>query len=281
MHTYTKISFTTTLLLTLSFCLLTTPLAAQSNNAQPAENTPYVVEKLGETIPLDLTFTNSDGEEISLREFIKLPTVLSLVYYRCPSICSPLLQELADNVDKCDDLTPGTDYQLVTISFDPREDEQLSSVAHNTIVGGLKTKIPPESWVFMTGNEENIKTIANAVGFGYVKDKDDFMHSATIMFISPEGKIVRYIQGLDFLPADLQSGIIDAKFGRTSKLMKRVQQFCFNYDPQSKAMVLNINRLIIATSFFIMGLFILYLAFAKKKSQPAPEIQTPNQDNES
>lgn len=272
MHTksrqMTKIAF----IFALPLLMFTAPanLIAQDQQAdEAADETPYVIEKTGDTIPLDLTFTRSDGEEMPLREVIKLPTVLTLVYYRCPGICSPLLQELADNVDKCD-LMPGADYQLLTVSFDPREDEELASIAHNTIIGSLDKQIPPDSWTFMTGRQENINRLADAVGFGYIKDKEDFIHSATVMFISPEGKITTYIQGLDFLPADLKNGIMDAKFGRTSNLMKRVQKFCYSYDTASQAYVLNINRLILAVSFIVIGVFILYLAFSKKKPKTEP-----------
>ena len=123
-------------------------------------------EHLGEHIPLEtLSFFDEDGRPIALKELFDRPIVLTLVYYRCPGICTPLLQELAKVADNCD-LTPGEDYRIVTISFNPEETAELAKPKKANMLAELKNKqVPPEGWRFLTGDAENIGRITDAVGF--------------------------------------------------------------------------------------------------------------------
>jgi len=140
------------------------------------DDTVGVQPQLGETIPLDLTFNN--------------PTVLLLIYFRCPSICSPLMHEVADTIDKME-LAPGIDYDLITVSFDAEETPELARVAKENLLAEMDTKVPPDAWHFLTGDEENIAKLTHSVGFRFRREDKDFEHAGTVIFLSPQGKIVR------------------------------------------------------------------------------------------
>ncbi len=229
------------------------------------EKQPGLVEKLGETIPLDLTFQDENNQDVILRDLIKKPTVLTLVYYRCPNICSPLLQELARVVQLCKS-RPGRDYQLITISFDKRETSELSRIAADSIAGSMETPIPKDSWRFMTGDEENINALADSVGFNFVQDENgDFTHPATVIFLTKEGKIVRYLGGLEMLPADMDLAIVDATKGRARNFMQKIQRLCYTYDPKGKKYVFQINRIILGCSLIVAFAFACFLFFQSKK----------------
>jgi protein SCO1/2 len=234
---------------------------------------PRIIEKLGETVPLDLTFIDTEGKPVVLGDLIDRPTVLTLVYYRCPSICSPLLREVAKTVDM-GDLEVGVDYQLLTISFDKREGPDLSTIARNTIYQLIEKEIPSDGWRFMTGDEANINGITEAVGFYYERDKEDFNHPTVVIFLSEEGKIVRYLNGLSILPVDLKMAILDASEGRVSSVMQKIQRLCYSYDPEERTYILQINRLILYGTIFFVVLFAIYVVSRGRKERGVGEARS-------
>jgi protein SCO1/2 len=232
-------------------------------------------EHLGERIPLEnLDFTDENGQPIALRSLFDKPVVLTLVYYRCPGICTPLLQELADVANKCE-MEPGEDYRMVTISFEPNETAELARNKQANMIATLTNKqVSTDDWRFLTGDAENIQRITEAVGFLYTPDENkvDYVHAATVMFISTEGKIARYLNGTQFNPADFKMAVIDATEGRARSFMQKIQQICYAYDPEGRAYVLKVNRLILgATLLFVAGFgaFLLFRGLGRK------QIETP------
>ncbi len=223
-----------------------------------------IEEHLGETLDLDtLSFIDEDGQPVSLKPLFDKPVVLTLVYYRCPGICTPLLQELTRVMDLCD-LVPGEDYRLLTISFDPKETPKLARNKQRNMLATLtKKSVSPEDWRFFTGDEENIRAITEAVGFRYIPDRNkvDFVHAATIMFLATDGKIARYLNGTQFNPADLKLAVIDASEGRARSFMQRIQKLCYSYDPEGRSYVLKVNRIILGATFVFaigFGAFLLF-----------------------
>lgn len=248
-----------------------TALAGRSLWGQEYANdaTVGIEPKLGETIPLDLTFNDEQGRPVTLRSLITRPTVFVLVYLRCPGICSPMMHEVAATVDKLD-LTPGIDYDLITISFDARETPELASMAKDNLLSQMQRKIPPESWRFLTGDERNIARLTDAFGYRFHKDKDDFAHSGTIMFVSPSGKIVRYLPGLKLLPSHMKMAIQDAADGRARSFMQAIQRLCYAYDPKGKTYIVKVNRIILAGTFLTVGVIAGYL-FVFSRHKPDEE----------
>lgn len=216
-----------------------------------------VEERLGEVLPLEtFTFTDENDKPIGLRELFDRPVVLTLVYFRCPSICTPLLLELSKNVNNCD-LTPGEDFRLVTISFDPTEGAELAALKKANFIATVdKKEVSPDDWRWLTGDAESIKRLTDALGFFYIKDENkvDYIHAATVIFLSAEGKIVRYLDGTEFNPADLKLAVIDASEGRARSFMQRIQKLCYTYDPTSRGYILRLNRVILGiTVVFVLG----------------------------
>lgn len=234
-----------------------------------------VEERLGETIPLDrLHFTDEAGQPIALKALFDRPIFLTLVYYRCPGICTPVLQEAASVIDKSD-LRPGEDYRVVTVSFEPEETAELAGNKKTNMLATLKNKTMPEDgWRFLTGDAENIRLLTESVGFHYMRDANgvDYVHTASVVFLSPTGKIVRYLNGLSINPADFKMAILDAREGRPRAIIQALQKLCYTYNPESRSYVLQINRIILGlTLAFITG-FGLWLALRKKSGMTDMDV---------
>jgi protein SCO1 len=256
-------------------------VAGQMVGAQEYANdtTVGIDAKLGETIPLDLTFNDEQGQPVRLDQLVRRPTVFLLVYLRCPGICSPLMHEVAATVDKME-LTPGIDYDLITVSFDAREGPELASLAKKNLLGGMERQVTPEGWRFLTGDERNIARLTDAFGYRFRKDKEDFVHSGTIMFVSPKGMIVRYLPGLKLLPAHMQMAIQDAANGQPRSFMQTIQRLCYAYDPEGKTYIVKVNRIVLAVSLVTLGAFVGYLLTIGRRGSPAAAEATQTSEEE-
>jgi protein SCO1/2 len=220
-----------------------------------------IEEKLGEYVPLGLGFVDADSDSVYLRDLVDRPTVLTLVYYHCPHICVPLLNGVADVVSETD-LKPGEDYRLVTISFDPVDNPETARRIRTSIVKPLEQKLPPGSWRFLTGDSASIARITDATGFRVKRVDKDFAHGTALIVLSPDGKIVRYLYGLTYLPFDLKMAVIEAARGQVGPSVARVLRFCFSYDPQGRRYVFNLTRvlgsvIVLAAAVFVVSLVVL------------------------
>lgn len=235
---------------------------------ESAEQKPEVgiTEKLGETIPEGIILKDENGNDVEVKSLINKPTIFSLVYFRCPGICSPLLNGLSSAVDKTD-LEPGKDYDLITISFDQTEDHTMATGKKESYLDNLDRKIPADSWRFLTGDSANIKKIADALGFGFQKQGNDFMHGAGIMIVSPDGKIVRYLYSIEYLPFDFKMAVTEASEGKVIPSINRLMKMCFSFDPDGRRYVLNITRVAGTGILLILGVFFGVLVFKKKKNK--------------
>ncbi|MFA8451161.1 MAG: SCO family protein [Bacteroidales bacterium] len=253
----------------LLFILLLIPsfLSAQVQEVNDGELGIY--EHLDEYIPQNLVFTDLNGQEVVLDSLINKPTLLSFVYFSCPGICNPLLNGISDVIDKSD-MKLGKDYQVITISFNPKDTPELGRQKKENYVHSLKHKKDVNHWIWLTGNQENIDKITNATGFKYIPQGDDFIHTATLIAISPKGKITRYLNGTYFLPFDVKMSVVEAAKGNSSPTINRVLEFCFSYDPEGKRYVFNITRIagIIILIIAIITLLILFLGKKKKTKIP-------------
>jgi protein SCO1 len=226
-------------------------------------------EKLGQTIPLDLKFIDEHGQTVTLKQLIDMPVILSIVYYNCPGLCSPLLNSVSKVIDQMD-LVPGKDYKVITISFNPRETYLLATDKKKNYFAGMKKQIPDNSWRFLVGDSANIAGITNAVGFRYIPQGKDFMHGAAIMAISPTGKIARYMYGTDFQPLDVKLALTEASEERTGPAITKLLQLCFSRDPSGK-MVVNITRIAGGSIVFLIAVFVVFFVVKKKKPTPPAE----------
>jgi len=242
--------------------------AQEENNTQNPETGPEIgiVERLGESIPDDIVLTNEYGQQVNLKTLITRPTVFSLVYFRCPGICSPLLNGVLKVVDKVD-LEPGKDYNLITISFDPSEGYTMAAEKKENYLAGLNIKIPTDSWRFLTGDSINTKKICDVLGFKFQKQGNDFAHGASIMMVSTEGKIVRYLPGTDYLPFDFKMAVTEATEGKVVPSISKIVKMCFSFDPEGRKYVLNVTRLAGGGMLLLLGVFVIFLNLKKKKTK--------------
>ncbi len=223
-------------------------------------------EQLGSYLPMDAKFVTSDGDTVTLKQVIDKPVLLALVYYECPGICSPMLNDLSWAIDKIE-LEPGADFKVVSLSFDPRENSAIAAKWKKNYLHSLKRKFDEKDWIFLTGDSANIKKVTQAAGFNYKPSKDSqYIHPATVIAISPQGKISRYVFGIDFInPFDLKMALIDAKAGKTNPTIAKVLQFCFSYDPEGRKYELNITRIVGAVMLLGVGIFAAVVVLKKKK----------------
>ncbi|MBL4560509.1 MAG: SCO family protein [Labilibaculum sp.] len=221
-----------------------------------------IIEHLDDTIPQDIQLTNEAGELIFLKDQIDKPTAIVFVYFRCPGICSPLMDGLADVIQKSD-LNIAEDYQVITISFDPTETYDLAVKKKNNYKSLIKGKNTQEGWKFYTGDSLNIAKATKAMGFRYKKAGNEFTHAATVIITSPDGKITRYLNGTYFLPFEFKLAIIEASKGQTGPTINKILQYCYSYDPVGQTYVLNVTK-VTGSIILVMGLIVFLLLVFKK-----------------
>ncbi|MDQ3019844.1 MAG: SCO family protein [Bacteroidota bacterium] len=250
--------------------LLITFLCVNISFAQEESDAPKpevgIYERLGETIPEGIFLNDENGKQVDVKSLINKPTIFSLVYFRCPGICSPLLNGVSTILDKTD-MEPGKDFNLITISFDQSEDYQLASGKKQSYLENLDRKIPSDSWRFLTGDSANIRKIADALGFKFQRQGVDFMHGASIMMVSAEGKISRYLYGVDYLPFDFKMAVTEASEGRVVPTINKILKMCFSFDPEGRKYVLNVTRIAGGGMLLLIGVFIIILNSKKKKNK--------------
>ncbi|MEW5843504.1 MAG: SCO family protein [Bacteroidota bacterium] len=221
-------------------------------------------EKLGNYLPMNLKFTESDGKVVTLKELITKPTILALVYYECPGLCNPMQSELAWTIDKLQ-LEPGTDFQVISLSFDHRETPAIAAKWKKNYLQTIKRKFDPSDWIFLTGDSVSIKKITDACGYHFRPADKQYVHAATVIAISPDGKITRYMFGTQFNPFDMKMALLEAEAGKASPTIAKVLQFCFSYDPSGRRYTLNILRIMGSISLLGVGIFLGVLVIKKKK----------------
>ncbi len=244
----------------LSFFLNPSPSLgwAQSQSQLPAAvRNVGIDQRLNEQVPPDIEFHDEDGRTVRLAQYFgKDPLILSLVYHECPMLCSELLEGLLRAV-RVLSLDIGKDFQILTVSFNPREGPSLAKSVKDTYVRRYKRTNAGAGWHFLTGDQASIERLTRAVGFRYSYDpeKNLYAHAGGIMVLTPEGRISRYFYGIDFAPRDLRLGLIEASQNRIGSIVDQVLLFCYHYDP-----VTGKYGFVILTSLRILGvLFVLGL----------------------
>lgn len=220
-------------------------------------------EQLGATIPLDATFTDKNGKTVALRSLVDKPTIVSLVYYRCPSICKPLLSGVAEVLGKLD-MKPGEQYRVITISFDPADTPDDSRRMEKNYITGIGKPFPEGAWTFLTGDSANIALITDAVGFRYKRSGDGFAHPGCLIVLTPEGKVARYLYGLTFMTFDIKMAILEASQGKVTPTIARVLLYCFSYDSEGKRYVVSVTRVGGAAVILLALVFILVIVLKKR-----------------
>jgi protein SCO1/2 len=269
--------------------LLPTLAAAQLGPPPPPPATPGVLQeigfdqRLGESVPLDLAFTDETGKSVRLSDYFgKKPVVLSLVYYKCPMLCTISLNGLAGALEVLS-FVPGQEFEVVTVSFDPTESPTLAAAKKRAYMARYKRPEAHAGWHFLTGPKESVEALTRAVGFRYVWDEatKQFAHPAGLLVLTPEGKISHYLFGVEYAPKDLRLALVDAAGGKIGNLADQVLLYCYQYDPMTgrySASILNLLRVLGALTVLALGTFIVTASRKRRPRLPTgPADETPGE----
>ena len=229
-------------------------------------------QKSGQYAPLDLTFADETGQTVILRQLIRRPTILAPVYLHCPNVCSLLLQNLAESLNKLP-AEPGKEYTVLTVSFDETEKPALAFQKKETYLKMIQKPFPEDAWRFLTGDKENIRKLTDAVGFHFKRAGEDFDHPVVLIILAPDGKIVRYMYGADPLPFDLKMALLEASQGKIGPAITKVVRFCFSYDPKANKLVFNMLKVTGTVTLMFALSFVLFLFFRGKRKHLQEEQQ--------
>ena len=229
--------------LLLAGVLSSSPAAAQmiqSQFAQPAPPTAIlnqvgIDQKLGEQVPLDLVFRDESGTAVPLRQYFgQRPVVLALVYYQCPMLCTMTLNGMV-KAFRTLNFDVGNQFEVVTISFDPRETAQLAAAKKQQYIKHYGRANSAAGWHFLTGDEDAIRQLTASVGFRYTWDaaSQQYAHATGLILLTPQGQVSRYLYGLEYSPRDLRLGLIEASQNRIGTLTDQVLLLCYHYDPMT------------------------------------------------
>lgn len=254
----------------MKFSILACALALLTGLAVPAQAPAApaaeagIDQKLGAQVPLDLTLNDENGKPVTLRSLINKPTVLTLNYFSCAGICTPLLNGVVDVVNQVK-AQPGQDFQVLTVSFDPKDTPEIAQQKQANYLHQIKRPISPAAWRFLTGSAADTKALCDAVGFKFKAQGDGFIHAGAIMLLSPGGKLTRYIYGVSFQPADLQMAVVEAARGETRPTINQWLQFCFSYDPEGRGYVFSVTRVAATVTLLLAAGFVTLLIFKRKR----------------
>ena len=204
--------------------------------------------QLNAQIPLDLSFVDENGSNVQLRDYFKQkPVVLAFVYYGCPMLCNQVEQGVVGALRMLS-FTPGRDYEVVFVSFDPRESADMAAQKKKSALAHFNRPETAAGWHFLTGTKESIDTATKAANFRYSFDTKTnlFAHASGIMLLTPDGRISRYFYGVEYPGRDMRLGLVDASAGKIGTPIDHVLLFCYQYDPSSatySASILKIIRL--------------------------------------
>ena len=247
--------------------LLAGPLPAQASTAPVGPAAPAaqvgVDEKLGAQVPLDLMLNDEDGKPVRLGSLIDKPTVLTLNYFRCAGICTPLLNGVVDVVNQIKN-QPGQDFKVITVSFDPSDTAEMARMKQANYLKEITRPLSPASWRFLTGPAAASKALCDAVGFKFQAQGDGFIHSGVIMVLSPQGKVTRYMYGIAFQPADLQMAVLEGARGETRPTVNHLLQFCFSQSPSGEGYVFDVTKAVAILTLLLAALFLAYLFLRKR-----------------
>jgi len=227
-------------------------------------------QRLNEQVPLDLAFVDETGRDVTLREYFgKRPVLLALVYYECPMLCTQVLNGVTGAL-KVLNFDVGREFDVVAVSINPREGPGLAAAKKQAYVERYGRPETAGGWHFLTGREENIRALANAVGFRYEYDESikQYAHGAGIELLTPKGVIARYFYGIEFSPRDIRLGIIEASEERIGSAIDSVLLLCYHYDPatgQYGAAVITMVRIGAVLTMIGFGTF-LFVSLRRERA---------------
>jgi protein SCO1/2 len=220
-------------------------------------------QRLDQQIPLDLLFKDETGRDVPLSSFFApgKPVILVPVYYRCPMLCTQILNGLAGSL-KAVSLDPGKDFEIVAVSFDPKDTPEIAAGKKQMYLRRYGRPGTANGWHLLTGNQANITALMDTIGFHYKYDAatEQFAHASGIMVLTPEGRLSRYFYGVEYAPRDVRLGLVEASQNKIGSAVDQILLFCYHYDAATGkygAVVMNLVRFAGASFTLVAGVFLL------------------------
>ncbi len=231
-------------------------------------------QRLEAPLPLDAQFRDESGRTVTLREYTgKRPLVLALVYYDCPMLCTLILNGLTSSL-KAVNLDVGIDFDVVAVSFDPRETPELAAEKKQAHVKEYGRAGSERGWHFLTGDEGAIRQVTEAAGFRYYWDEESqqFAHASGVIVVTPDGRLARYFYGIEYAPRDLRLGLVEASAGKIGSPVDQILLYCFHYDPASgkySLVVMNIVRVLGTATVVLIAAFVIVMLRRERRGELA------------
>ena len=231
-------------------------------------------QKLGDQFPLDLEFKDETGATVRLGQYFgKKAVLVQFVYFNCPMICSMALEGLAKTM-KALALDPGRDFEIVTISFDPRDTPEVAAKRKEATIEAFGRADAAPAWHFLTGTQDAIRKVTSATGFRYTWDEEQqqFAHATGIVIVTPEGKIARYFFGVEYKPRDIRFGLVEGSGGKIGTLADQLLLLCYHYNPTTGkygAIAMSSIRAGGLVTVLLLGVFIALMFRRERKRERA------------
>ena len=232
-----------------------------------------ITERLGESLPAGLVFRNHVGKEMVLQDLLdgERPTILSFNYANCPQLCVLQLDGFIGTLNKLDSWQAGNQFQILTISLDPNETDEMAQRFRDRVLGSYSASSKEEGWHFLRGDEASIRAAADAAGFryNYVEDVKEYAHAAAIMLLDPKGQIARYLYGIEYPPSTLRLSLAETADSKFVSTVDALILRCFVYDASSGTFVAdawNITRVILGIFALLLITFLVWLHFLDRES---------------
>lgn len=256
--------------------------ATNSPYNQPAGKSPSaqmlsdvgIDQHLNASLPLDAVFRDEHNQEVHLRDVIHgKPVVLALVYYRCPMLCTQVLNGLL-KTSQAMPLQVGTEYDVVAISIDPKESSDLAAEKQRHYSRAYRRPGSERGWHFLTGEQTAIEEVAQAVGYRYRYDETtgQYAHSSGIVVVTPTGRLSRYFFGIDYPPNDLRLALVESSSGKIGTLADQVLLLCYHYDPLTGKYGLVISRALTISGLLTVAAVATYLFVMFRREWQKPRL---------
>jgi protein SCO1/2 len=235
-------------------------------------------QNIDQRLPLDAEFRDEQGRQVRLGEFFgQRPVLLAFVYYDCPMLCTQVLSAITSTLGVLS-LDPGKDFEVVLVSFDPRETPALAASKKAEYLARYKRPGTENGWHFLTGDEPAIKRTTSAAGFRYVWDADtqQFAHPTGIIVVTPDGRLARYLFGIEYGPRDLRLAMLEASAGKVGSVVDSLLLYCYHYDPMTGRYGFVVMRALriagVATVLLIVTFIVVMIRRERRSSNglPAP-----------
>lgn len=256
-------------------------VSAQGSRPNPADNVAFE-QRMGEQVPLDAVFIDEQGEQVRLEQFFTSgqPVVLVMSYYECPMLCSFVREGVLAALQQVT-LTAGRNFQVINISIDPLETPMMAANVKTLTLQRYARPGAEQGWHFLTGSEEQIRRVADAIGFRYFYDEtiDQYAHAAGFVVLTPEGKTARYFFGIEFNASDVRLGIVEASSGKVGSVIDQILLLCYQYNPVTgryTPVIMTILR--IAGALTVIGIVTLIVTLSRSKpggNLPPPRESVP------